>query len=76
MVFPDCPVVVANRTRTNGRTDVVNIIIFLFLNSSYPCEFGGKIDDKVYTSGLEEFGKGVLTNVWDIIKAEYIDKKV
>jgi len=51
-------------------------ILILVLNFSYPCDFGGKIDGKVYTGGLEEFGRDVLTNVWDIIKTEYIDKKV
>ena len=50
-------------------------ILFIF-SISYPCQYGGKIDNKVYTTGLEQFGNAVMTNVWDIIKENYIDNEV
>eukprot|EP00111_Clytia_hemisphaerica_P016572 TCONS_00049092-protein len=43
------------------------------LIDNYPCKYGGKVDNKVYTADLEDFGRSVLTSVWEIIKTQYID---
>ena len=61
--------------KSNGVGPTLFIILFIF-SISYPCEYGGKIDNKVYTTGLEQFGNAVMTNVWDIIKENYIDNEV
>lgn len=42
---------------------------------NYPCSYGGKIENVLYTTDLDHFGKAVLTNVWSAIKENYIENQ-
>lgn len=38
----------------------------------YPCEWGGVAAGRPYAGGLEEFGKLVLQDVWNMIQKLYL----
>ncbi|XP_074640264.1 telomerase protein component 1-like isoform X2 [Tubulanus polymorphus] len=41
----------------------------------YPCQWGGVVDGKPITAGLEEFGRRALNNLWNAILKYYPDEK-
>lgn len=41
-----------------------------YVYEDYPCSWRGVVDGKPMVGGLEEFGKRVLDDLWDAVKAE------
>ncbi|XP_030607193.1 telomerase protein component 1 [Archocentrus centrarchus] len=44
------------------------------VTENYSCEWGGVVDGKPYLKNLEDFGKGVLEDLWMAVKKLFIDE--
>ncbi|XP_026060883.1 telomerase protein component 1-like isoform X3 [Carassius auratus] len=44
------------------------------VTENYPCEWGGVVDGKPYLKGLEDFGKAVLEDIWEVVQQLFVEE--